>query len=356
MVDVSEKFKKFLKAYDAHGLAIAENYEREPEKYEAEMNSVKSKWARDFENWSRLPQEIIDAFNGQVPAWILEIAEERNLDELRILKENPYMKKNAVEEKAEAEYTKQRDAMFVAEAATVAVMAAPIVAQGYSQSAAEGLAVERLFRDDLLKKFKEGKITEEEKAALWRLSRLHTRRLIERDWKMVQPERMLVHMLAHYSRGRVRPEDEAQFAEKLAEMVQKIQNGYTDKNGRVHASRADKLDEYLQHPLVQAKLRHMTRDEARSERLGRILDLIDAQVHGKETPREKTASKELRQDFIRQQDLPLDVMDILKRMQLVQSNRSSIMESTLSKREKIENISSLSPAENMRAAQGREGR
>ena len=160
MADMDNDFRKFLESSKATRelLMQYDNAKNEDEKSKI-LSKAQGEFGDKYLNWSKLPMELKERYqNIGVPQWILDVASSRTYAELLILVEHPEINSREQfeqqvrieEQKAREAYEKMREE-FVASAAAVAVVAAPIVAAGYSQKAANDLANERLFRDELFK-------------------------------------------------------------------------------------------------------------------------------------------------------------------------------------------------------------
>jgi len=334
MADIDDsRFKEFLAAYQSGHKLLADL--NDPNLSDAEKSAkiaANSQLVRKYEYWSSLPQSIIDAYQGHVPDYILEVAANHNETELRLLKENPRMKQEELEEKERQEYAKEREAWLAASgavitAAMVASMAQPIMDAGYNEKTANALGYERLFRDSMAETLKHRPFTEEERR-LWRESRRETFRIIRDDWIEHHPERYLIHILKKYDRDvrrgkEISEEDLRGRMQEIANTIQRIQS----------KGRLEHFDEYMNRPFIRRKIELM-----RPETLETFLEISkQMRGEGKHTGNTKDNLKDI--DLSR--ELPADVIDILKKMQIVQNNRRQNTEGRIEKNEAYQNISPL---------------
>ncbi len=336
MADIDDsRFKEFLAAYQSghHLLADLNDSNLSDDQKRAEI-AANSELVRKYEYWSSLPQNIIDAYQGHVPDYILEVAANHNETELRLLIENPRMKQEELEEKARLEYAKERDAWLEASGAVitatmVASLAQPIMDAGYNEKTANALGFERAFRDSMAETLKHRPFTEEERR-LWLESRRETFRIIRDDWIEHHPERYLIHLLKKYDRD-VRHGKEIT-EEDLRARVQEIANTITRIQSK---GRLEHFEEYMERPLIRRKIELM-----RPETLDTMLK-ISEQMRGEGKHKASAPTKDNLKNIDLSRELPADVVDILKKMQIVQNNRRQNAEVSIDKNEAYQNISPL---------------
>ncbi len=311
MADMDGDFRKFLESYKATRDLLAKYDEA---KTEDEKNkilfSLQSEYGSKFLNWSKLPIELKEKYQTTgAPQWVLDIAAERNSNELRILVEHPEINSREQfeqqvrieEQKIEEAYKKTREE-FKVSAAAVAVIAAPIVVAGYTQKAAEDLASERLFRDDLFAKIGRRKPTFFELGMIIK-SHQKTWEIIHKEWREHLPERYLIHLLAQYNRGNI---DAGKLVPQLADTIQRIHT-----EGHI-----EHLDRYLKFPLVRAKLRHLN-----PEKTDELLEIIGRQIYGGNR-HQKYNQVELKEKLdINSKEIPEDVMVVLQKIKDAQETK-----------------------------------
>ncbi len=336
MADIDDtRFKEFLAAYESGHKLLADL--NDPNLSDAEKSAriaANSQLLRKYEYWSSLPQSIIDAYGGHVPDYILEVAANHNETELRLLKENPRMKQEELEEKERLEYAKERDAWLAASgavitAAMVASMAQPIMDAGYNEKTANALGYERLFRDSMAETLKHRPFTEEERR-LWLESRRETFRIIRDDWIEHHPERHLIHLLKKHDRDlrrgkEISDEEMRRRAQEIADTIMRIQS----------KGRLEHFERYINLPHIRRKIELM-----RPETLDTLLETT-RQINGEAKHKTNEPVKDNLKDINLSRDLPADVVDILKKMQIVQNNRRQNAESRIDKNEAYQNISPL---------------
>lgn len=310
MADMDSDFRKFLESYKTTR-DLLDKYDSA--KTEEEKNSIlfslQSEYGAKFLSWSRLPIELKEKYQTTgAPQWVLDIATEHNSFELKILAEHQEINSRGEfervlreeERKAQEAYEKAR-AEFRTAATAVAVVATPIVLAGYTQKAANELANERLFRDDLFAKIGDRKPTFLELGMIIN-SQKKTWEIIHKEWREHLPERHLIHLLAKYNCGRI---NEEKLIPQLADAIQRIQT----------EGHLEHLDEYLNRPLVHAKLRHF-----KSERIDELLELVGQQIYGGHR-HQQNESKQLQQKLdIQSRDLPEDVVTVLQKIKATQGN------------------------------------
>lgn len=310
MADMDSDFRKFLESYKSTR-DLLEKYDSA--KTEDERNSIlfslQSEYSAKFLNWSRLPIELKEKYQTTgAPQWVLDIAAEHNGNDLRILAEHQEINSRGEfervlreeERKAQEAYERTRTE-FHAAATAMAVMAMPIVAAGYTQKAADELAGERLFRDDLFAKIGDRKPTLLELGMILN-SQKKTWEIIHREWREHLPERHLIHLLAKYNCGRI---NEEKLIPQLADAIQRIQT----------EGHLEHLDEYLNRPLVRAKLRHF-----KPEKIDELLELVGQQIYGGHR-HQQDEKKQLKEKInLQNRDLPEDVVTILQKIRTTQEN------------------------------------
>lgn len=336
MADIDDsRFKEFLAAYESGHKLLADL--NDPNLSDAEKSAriaANSQLVRRYEYWSSLPQSIIDEYQGHVPDYILEVAANHDETELRLLKENPRMKKEELEEKARQEYAAERDAwMKTADvaitAAMVATVARPIMEAGYNEQTASALASERLFRDALADVMKKRPLTDDERRLFWESHR-ETFNIIKQDWIEHHPERHLIHLLKKHDRDlrqgkEISDEEMRRRAQEIADTIMRIQS----------KGRLEHFERYMNLPHIRRKIELM-----RPETLDTLLETTK-QMNGEAQHKTNEPVKDNLKDINLSRDLPADVVDILKKMQIVQNNRRQNAEATIEKNDVYQNISPL---------------
>ena len=332
MAELDNEFKQFLASYKYYpDLTDDFRYNSLPEdKRDALIALAKSEYGDKFEKWKKVPSEIIWAHPEGVPQWILDVTNEADSARLLVLKENTDIrtreeleeKVKEVEERNRQEqsltesqreardrenYAKEREAFEkIVTAAAVLAVVKPIIEAGYTPQTAENLAKERLFRDDLFKKYgfgEHGTKLSEEKRGILRQSRLKTFDLIKEEWEKRRPERALIHELSRFNRGKI---SEAQTAERVKELVTLIRDN----------DRFDELDRYLRHPLVRAKIRQFNPEKI--EMLTAVDRVLFDEKHAQSG---KSREKQQTKDFD-ERDLPEDVRTVLGKVKAVHEKTS----------------------------------
>ena len=331
MVDRNDSlFKEFLASYESGHKLLADMNDSSIS--DADINAeiaAQSGLVRKFEKWASLPRSVINEYNGHVPDWVLEVAESKNVDELRLLDKDPRMTQDELEAKMREQYAKERDAVFTATAAAIAIAATPIMAAGYNEKTASALAVERLFRDSMAERAEKNMLTPEERR-LWLESRRETLRIIRDDWIKEHPERHLIHLLSKHNRALRRGDEISE--EKLNGLVQELANTLQNMqtNGRL-----EHFDEYLDRLPIRLKVKHF-----RPETM-ELLELAAKQMHGQAEHKTNAPKTEQLENVNISRDLPADVVDVLKKMQIIQNNRYQNAEAQIGKRDAYQNISPL---------------
>lgn len=331
MVDRNDSlFKEFLASYESGHKLLADMNDSSIS--DADINAeiaAQSGLVRKFEKWASLPRSVINEYNGHVPDWVLEVAESKNVDELRLLDQDPRMTQDELEAKMREQYAKERDAAFTATAAAIAIAATPIMAAGYNEKTASALAVERLFRDSMAERAEKNMLTPEERR-LWLESRRETLRIIRDDWIKEHPERHLIHLLSKHNRALRRGDEISD--EKLNGLVQELANTLQNMqtNGRL-----EHFDEYLDRLPIRLKVKHF-----RPETM-ELLELAAKQMHGQAEHKTNAPKTEQLENINISRDLPADVVDVLKKMQIIQNNRYQNAEAQIGKRDAYQNISPL---------------
>ena len=280
-------------------------------KLEEEFNAIANNSERrnSFQIWEKVPYALRARYDGKVPPDIMEAAER---DEYYVLREMEYHpeKRNVAEVRAEVEdkyaNTFPQDIldMAVKAAVTAEVIAgikstyAAAKVAGYTDASSTALARHYLEGQQLEKEgaaiLKDKNISEAERREKYKewvrtVKVSHDQEkanIILRDWggdaergiPANQPEKLLVHALGKYNRGKMDKDD-------LVALLAKYQ---LDINGR-----QPQLLEYLQRDNIQAKLGHF-KDET--------LDLLSDYVLNKlpDTERDNILDKSLlRRSMIR---------------------------------------------------------
>ena len=244
MVDFSASFKEFLKKYNSTALAKVEDGNTPPDV----LNSIYAEYADTFHTWEKLPVVLRDRYDI-VPQDIMDAAAMGEIETLKKM-ENDRTLKTAEDARTKVEEEKMGNSKsvipedIIAPIAATAFMAA--VAEGYSQQASHGLALESQVRDEIWRKAKGRNLTKEE-SKLIAESRMRTRNIIAKDWAEHQPEKMLIHMFSHLNRN---PDKKDELLPKLADLIQKIET----------EGRQAELLRILQHPASQAKISRFSKE------------------------------------------------------------------------------------------------
>ena len=336
MVDRNDSlFKEFLASYESGHKLLADMNDSSIS--DADINAeiaAQSGLVRKFEKWASLPRSVINEYNGHVPDWVLDVAENKNVDELRLLDKDPRMTQDELEAKMREQYAEERDAWLkgsgvVITAAMVAAMAQPIMDAGYSEKTANALGYERSFRNELAKIMEQRPLNDKE-LKLWRESRRETFRIIRDDWIKEHPERHLIHLLSKHNRALRRGDEISD--EKLNGLVQELANTLQNMqtNGRL-----EHFDEYLDRLPIRLKVKHF-----RPETM-ELLELAAKQMHGQTEHKTNAPKTEQLENVNISRDLPTDVVDVLKKMQIIQNNRHQNAEGSIDKSSAYQNISPL---------------
>lgn len=309
MAELEEKFKEFLKANSSKQV--------DGDLSSEQITSLYAEYGEKFSRWLKVPETVRNYYGGRVPEYILEAVEEGDEVTRKTLAEHPEMTVEQVKDLQAEQEKRENDAL------TKVLTAA--VAAGYTAEAANELAQEAAFRASLTEKALNGTMTEEEKQQ-WAESRMHTRNIIRKDWAENQPEKYLIHVLAKLNRGKI-SEEEAM--PQLADLMMRIQN----------QGRADKLDEYLQHPRIRAKIKRFD-----TERMMDIVGDITNRVHGQLPQGQEAPQRDLENSGRlpeMQRDLPADILRVLEKIKTLQNNMSYNLENPTGKREMYPHMSPL---------------
>ncbi|MBQ9035824.1 MAG: hypothetical protein IJ099_07720 [Alphaproteobacteria bacterium] len=314
MADIDTDFRRFLESYKATRNLLEQYDQAKTEEEKSRLLAkMQSEYGAKYISWSKLPIEIKEKYqNSGAPDWVIEIAAERSSNELLLLAEHPEINSRdqfdkvmrEEEQKTKEAYEKMR-ADFVAGAEAIAVVAAPIVLAGYAQKAANELAEERLFRDEFFAKLGNRKPTFAELGIILN-SQQKTWKIIHDEWREHMPERYLLRLLAKYNRGKI---SEEQLMPQLADVIQRIHTEGHDEH----------LAEYLNRPLVRAKLRHF-----KPEKMDELLEMVGKQIYGGNRHQKQMTNQQLKEKLtLNVRDLPEDIMTILKQVREAQEISNS---------------------------------
>ena len=235
MPNFSADFLHFLETYYKGDYDLL----LDPKTDAAKLNSIYNNHFATFEVWDKLPFTLKNRYGAEIPPDVREAALRDEYMVLREMEFHPEIKTVADARQAVAEkYDVPSD--IIDNMAAGAFVAA--IAIGYSLEAAHDLAAHRQFRESLRDKAIAGTMNEEEKKA-WLESRENDIKTIHKEWHAKQPEKMLIHLIAKFNRGKI---TEPEMLPMLADLIQKIERD----------NRQGKLLEYLKQPRIQAKLAH----------------------------------------------------------------------------------------------------
>ena len=232
--DFSPEFRRYL---EYMGKMPGENATPEM------LNSIYSDNHGKFETWDKLPEALKNRYKGSVPQDVLDAAARDEFLVLREMEYHPEIKyANDARERVEEQYLAPNDISGdLAKAAFVGAMIA-----GYSKEASADLARHAQIRENLSDKARNGTLSEEEKKA-WAESRQADIKTIQKDWTENSPEKLLIHVLSDYNRGKLSKEE---VTPMIADLMQKIDN----------EGRHEQLMEYMKQVPIKAKLSHFKDD------------------------------------------------------------------------------------------------
>ena len=330
MADMDSDFRRFLESYkETRNLLEKFDQAKDEDEKNKILAKAHSEYGTKYLGWTKLPIELQEKYKTiGAPQWVLDIANERNSNELRILVEHPEINSRQQfeeevrreEEIARQEYERMRDNLNVT-AAAVAVIAAPIVLAGYSQKAADELAAERLLRDEIFKNIGNRKPTPIELAIILQ-SQNKTLEIMHNEWKEHLPERYLMHLLHRYNRPNTTEEEKNRLIPQLVDAMQRI---HTEGH-------LDHFDEYLERPLVKAKLKHFD-----SEKMDELLAVIGQQLYGGNRHSLQTKEPIKAKMMLDKHNLPEDVLSVLQKLKIAHENikQNTIPEKTRIRVQKV---------------------
>ena len=249
MVEFSDEFKEFLKAYGKDTCEDATDEKR---------RSIYNDNISKFENWEKVPQAVRNRYAGRVPEEVLEIASRGDILVLREMEYHPNETVSEAKQHVAEQYQRVPDDI-VSETARNAFVAAAIA--GYSISAATELArtsQERASLYDELSKFNHLSKEEREKnkdytriRALYLETRKQDIETIKKEWSNNHPDRMLIHLLSKYNRQLAKGEniDEKTKQTLVADLTALAKKIDTD-------DKREKLLHYMQSHRIQLKIAH----------------------------------------------------------------------------------------------------
>jgi hypothetical protein len=170
----------------------------------------------------------------------------------------------------------------------------------------------------------------DEERRLWLESRRETFRIIRDDWIEHHPERYLIHLLKKHDRDLRRGKEINE--EDLRARVQEIANTILRIQSK---GRLEHFEEYMDRPLIRRKIELM-----RPDTLETLLE-VGQQMRGEGKHKIDAPTKDNLKNIDLSRDLPADVVDVLKKMQIVQNNRRQNAEASIDKVEAYQNISPL---------------
>ncbi|MBQ8481256.1 MAG: hypothetical protein IJ532_01820 [Alphaproteobacteria bacterium] len=242
MSDFSASFLEYLKIYNPSDYDKVNSGKLKPEELTGIYNANISK----YEIWESIPETIRNRYLGQqIPQDVWEAAQRGEVYTLQEMERHPEIKRvEEAREKVAEKYSMPAD--IVSDAATGAFITA--VVAGYAMETCHQLALHRQQREDMLKNKPEN-MTDEEKEA-WMKQWLEVRQkdfnLIKKDWTEHQPEKLLMHLLAKYNRGRLNADETEKFPQMIDDLMRKIES--PDNN------RMQNLLDYIKTPRMQARI------------------------------------------------------------------------------------------------------
>lgn len=244
MAGVSKDFLRFLEAnFYGDWLKVSA-----PDVAEDVVTAIKMKYAREYQIWMEIPEDIKSRYRDKLPKDVLNGNESV---QHFIAEEN---KKQ--EEKAK-------------DTAEIVNYSVNLLALGYAVDTVTSMAENRALREDLLRQNGGKPISlkwHPELFIKWLESREKDIAAISKDWKTRQPEKHMLHLAKALSRERRRlrrlrsPEDIAASEAKIKKLEDKLKVA-----SKVFNSRAVKMNmvDYLRGRPQQAALRHMSSDVLR---------------------------------------------------------------------------------------------
>ena len=197
MTDIGNDFITFLKAYYPEDVAKLSADKVD----DALINAIIAKHKTKFDIWKKVPERIRDEYLGRVPNDILDAAKVDNnltLDECREIEKNRELP--APSEIIDGE-TAGKIIVGAALLETANKKAKEIMQKGYSENAANALAMSSATRQALAQAFKDGKISKEEWEKAHRETRVSDKKQITEDWIKNHPERYLIYIAKEVDRN-----------------------------------------------------------------------------------------------------------------------------------------------------------
>lgn len=228
--DFSPEFRRYL---EYMGKMPAEDATPEA------LNSVYAANSGRFEIWNKLPEALKERYKGSVPPDVMEAAARDEYLTLREMEYHPEIK-NAEDARTKVEERYDIPADITSKVAKAAFIGA--VVAGYSRAACAELALNSQIRENLADKARSNTLSEEEKK-IWEQTRRDDFSIIKKDWTETAPEKLLIHVLSDFNRGKLKQEE---VVPMIADLVQKIHND----------GRSQQLLDYMKKAPIQAKLSH----------------------------------------------------------------------------------------------------
>ena len=241
--------QEFCKAYQIDLSYSADMSEEKKKEIDAIFEST---YGSKFALWQKTPESVRNYYFGRVPIEVLDAVSRCDESTLRELSVNPSMTKTEIEQyQLEGKYN---DPVYSDEIIRGTVTFTAALAAGYTIAEATELAHNRLFRQSLEEKARNGTLTDDEKEQ-WRQSRISDRDAILRHKAENEPERVLMYLLNKHRLGEI---DNDQLMPMLADIIQKIET----------QGRQPELEKLLEKPRYQNMIKLL--DEGSQEILASI--------------------------------------------------------------------------------------
>ena len=249
MAEVSQDFLRFLEAnFYSDWLKLSA-----PDVPEDVVTAIKMKYAREYQIWREIPEDIKSRFRDKVPSDVLNGHE-------------------SVQHFVNTEHQKaEKEEKNTAELLSFSVN---MLALGYAVDTVKVMAENRAARENLLHAAKGGKLPPEQLIE-WLETRKKDIEAITADWKKYQPEKHVLHlakMLAREKRRQKRllsDEDRALSDQRIKSLEKKLKEAVKRLDDR---SAKMNMVHYLRGTSQQAALRHLTPDILKT-----FSDLLEAQ-------------------------------------------------------------------------------
>ena len=215
MTDIGNDFITFLKAYYPEDVAKLSADKVD----DALINAIIAKHKTKFDIWKKVPERIRDEYLGRVPNDILDAAKVDNnltLDECREIEKNRELP--APSEIIDGE-TAGKIIVGAALLETANKKAKEIMQKGYSENAANALAMSSATRQALAQAFKDGKISKEEWEKAHRETRVSDKKQITEDWIKNHPERYLIYIAKEVDRNHM---DQMEAIPKMYDLMKRV--------------------------------------------------------------------------------------------------------------------------------------